>query len=251
MFKAYSYKLLRSPLLYIGILGVIGLCCTEFIYGDITYGSVVYHVQDFLDIGLYRRALAAFGALPFAANFADEWTSGVTNHCIVRKSVKKYVAANLLTCWLASVFTVSLGIALFSGIYSLFIPMNEPYDNPYTFIFGQFLHNGHGEIFLLLRILILSTSCAMYTVMGMLLSSLLPNKYVAMCAPVVVGYVIERISMQLPDCLNLWYVSLSFVSFDSDIIGFIYCAGIFTVISAVCGIIFYFLVRKRVQNEIT
>lgn len=250
MFRAYIYKLLRSPLLYMGILGVMALCCTNFLTYGFFHGNVVYHVGMFLNMGVYRKAMAVFAALPFTANFVDEWTSGVAVHCIARKGIKKYAVANVLFCAAAAMLTVFLGMTLFSGLYSLFVPFYVYDGNPYGFIFGQFLSSGHGGIYLILRILVFSASCAMWAVMGMLLSAFLPNKYAAVCSPFVASYVIERITILFPADLNLWYLSLSFVTFKSDLIGFLYCVGIFAAISAVCGIAFVYLVRKRVQNEI-
>lgn len=250
MIRAYIYKSVRSPLLYIGILGVMAMCCTTFLTYDFFYGNVVNRVKLFLYGGIYRKAVAVFAALPFTANFADEWKSGVAVNCITRKGIKKYAASNVLFCVVTTTLTAFVGMMLFSLLYSLFIPMFIYDGNPDTFLFGQFLENGHGEIYLTLRIFVFSVSCSAWAMTGMLLSSLLPNKYVAICAPFVASYVVERITMQLPDYLNLWYVSLSAFSFDSDIVGFIYCVGVFTVISAACGIIFYSFVRKRVQNEI-
>lgn len=250
MFKAYMYKLLRSSLLYVGIIGVTALCCTNFLTYNFTHGTVVSHVQNFLDIGLYRKAMTVFGALPFTANFADEWTSGMTVHCIVRKGIRKYAVMNILFCAATAMFTVFCGMMLFCVFYSFFVPVYIPNGNPYGFIFGQFLSNNQGGIYLTLRILIFSASCAMWAITGMLLSAFLTNKYVAICAPFVASYVVERITIQFPGDLNLWYLSLSFVTFKSDLIGFLYCIGIFAAISAFCGIAFVYLVRKRVQNEV-
>ncbi len=250
MLRAYIYKLLRSPLLYIGIIGVIALCCTNFLTYDFFRGDVVSHVRNFLDVGLYRKAMAVFGALPFAANFAEEWGNGITMQVVSRKGIFSYAAANLIFCGVCAIVTVFAGMMIFCGIYSLFVPVYEPNGNPYGFIFGQFLKSGHGEIFLMLRALIFSVSCAMWSISGMLISAIFPNKYVAICAPFVASYMVERITIGFPGNLNLWYLSLSFVSFKSDLLGFIYCVGIFAAISAVCGIAFVHLVRKRVRNEI-
>ncbi len=251
MIRAYMYKLLRSPLFYIGIVGIMALCCTNFSTYGFFHGDVVSHVRNFLDVGQYRKAMAVFGALPFAANFAEEWENGVMLQIVSRKGVFSYAAANVIFCAVTAMVTVFAGMMIFSGIYSLFVPFYRQNENPYGLIFGQFLKNGHGEIFLTLKILIFSVSCAMWSVMGMLLSAIFPNKFVAICAPFVASYMIERLTIQFPDYLNLWYISLSCLEFESDLVGFIYCVGIFAAISAACGIAFVHLVRKRVQNEIS
>lgn len=206
----------------------------------------------FLNIGVYRKASAVFSALPFAANFAEEWESNITVFCVARKGVKKYAAANIFFCFASAAITVFLGMTLFCVIYSFFVPLYKPDGNPYFFIFGKFLENGHGAIYLALRTAVFSVSCAVWAVMGMLLSALIPNKYAAICAPFAASYIIERISIQFPapNGDNLWYLSVSAVKSDSDLFGFLYCTGIFVLISALCGLAFYALVRKRVQNEI-
>lgn len=252
MFRAYTYKLFSSPLLYIGIAGIFILCFTEFIDNDFFGKSVTYHIDTFFTLGQYRKVLAVFGALPFAANYADEWINGVTKECVVRIGIKKYAITNLIYCYLSAILTVFLGMWLFIGVFSLFVPISEPYNNPYYFIFGQFLHNNQGELYILLKTLVFSVSCGMWAVMGMLLSVFFTNKFVAVCTPFVASYVIERITEQFPGNLNLYYVSLSFVPYDdfgSDILGFLYCTGLFTALAILSGIVFYIYFKRRVQNE--
>lgn len=248
MFRAYMYKLLHSPIILISIIGVVALCCTNFLTYDFSYGDVVSHMNVFFNIGVYRKAMTIFAAFPFAANFADEWSSGITSSCIIRRGIFRYSAANLLFCIFSSIFTVFIGIMIFSVAYSFFVPIYVPNGNPYTFIFGQYLSSGQGMIFLMLRVLVFSVSCAMWTVMGMLLSALFPNKYVAICTPFVASYIIERITIQLPEDLNLWYLSLSLVTFKNDIIGFIYCISVFLIIMVLCGLCFIYLLKRRLQN---
>ncbi len=249
--RAYLFKTLRSPLFYTAVFGVMALCSTMFLTESFFRGDVVQNVNIFLHIGVYRKALVVFSALPFAANFAEEWDSRVTVHCVSRKGVRKYAAANIFFCFVTAMLTVFLGMMLFCGIYSFFVPFYLPGGNSYSFIFGKFLSNGHGEIFLTLMILVYAVSCAMWAVMGMLLSALIPNKYVAVCSPFAACYVIERISIQLSGLKgdNLWYLSLSAVHCDSDLLGFLYCTGVFVLISVLCGITFCILVQKRVRNE--
>lgn len=256
MIRAYTYKLIRSPMLYIGIWGAFFLCFTGFFTGEFVFGNrtVLYYMHDFIDFGIYRKALIVFGALPFTVNFADEWTSGVAKECIIRSGVKKYAAANLLFCWLSSLLTVFLGMTFFMGFYSLFVPLSESYSYSYFLLFGQFLQNGHGEIFLLLKTLIFSFSCAMWATMGMLMSVFFPNKFIAICSPFVLSYVIERATTLLPADwnLDLQGISQSFVLTETfgDLGGFLYCVGVLTIISAVCGVIFYICSKRKVQNEL-
>lgn len=252
MTRAYLFKLFRSPLTYIAIIGTAALCFTHGIINrNFNCFTVQYHVDIFLHLDAYRKLLPVFGALPFTANFADEWKSGVTLGCVIRRGAKKYAAANVLFCAVTSLLTVVLGMLLYAFIYSLFIPLYEEYTDPFTYLLGRLLKGGLGWLYMIFQIFIFACSCSMWAVMGMLLSALMPNKYVAIASPFVASYIVERITIQFPPRFNLWLLSLAAMEWKSDLVGVLYTVGIFAAISAVCGILFYIVVRKRVRNEIT
>ena len=142
MIRAYIYKLLRSPHLYISIFGIAALCFSTFFECRFGYDSVSYHVEIFLGLAQYRNCLIILGALPFAANFADEWSNGIVKECIVRKGVKKYAVHSLLFCWFSTVVAVFLGMWIFMCIDSLLVPWSYVTSNPSSFIFEEYLHNG-------------------------------------------------------------------------------------------------------------
>lgn len=263
MFRAYIYKLFRSPLTYIGVIGVTALCCTNFLDHSAIYShaDVVYNAEILLDFGVFRKVAAVFGAFGFTANFADEWTSGVTIGCVIKKGVRRYAVVNLLFCWFTALLTVFLGMMIFMGALSLFIPVYLPSSNPLGLtVFDIFLQNGQAWIYLTLRILVFSSSCALWAVMGMLLSVFLPNKFAAVCAPFVISYGAEQLSYMLPTDLNVFFMSLSRVGFEGSpfprvsvetaLLGLLCCMGVFVLVSVVCGLVFYVFVRKRVQNEL-
>lgn len=251
MSKAYFYKLFRSPMLYIAILGVTAVCSTDLLNGWINKGSVIYHIDIFLGLDSYRKIVAVLGALPFAANFSEEWNNSVTNNCVVKCGIKKYAFSNVLFCHITSLLTVFIGMMIFAGLYSFFIPFYEFDPNPKVTPYGIFLDNGFPLIYMLARIFIFSASCAMWSVMGLLLSGFFPNKYIAVCSPFVASYIIERFTMQLPPFLNLYPLSLSFMDEHiNPLAAFLYSYGLFALISAICGFAFYFIVRKKVNCEI-
>lgn len=252
MTRAYLFKLFRSPLTYIAILGTAALCFTHGIINrNFYYDTVVYHVDVFLHLDAYRKLLPVFGALPFTANFADEWKSGVTINCALRRGVKKYAAANVLFCAVTSLLTVFLGMALYAIVYSFFIPLYGEYNNPAPSLLGGLLTSGRGWLYMLFQIFIFACSCSMWAVMGLLLSAVMPNKYVAIAAPFVASYIVERITLQFPNKLNLWLLSLGAINAKSDLAGLLHIVGVFAALSAVCGVLFYIIVRRRVRNEIT
>lgn len=254
MIRAYTYKLLRSPLLYISIFGSTALCFTYFLRDSFGLYSVSHDMQVFLNLAQYRNCLIIFGALPFAANFADEWNSGVVKECIVRKGVKKYALHNLLLCWFSAFIAVFLGLWLFMCIDSLFVPWSDVNLNPSYAIFEEYLRNGHGEIWLFFASVIYASSCAAWAIMGMLVSVFFPNKYVAICMPMIACYFLQRITRLSSNWINLHHISLSnfpYEYFNSHFFGFFYCVGIYVAIAVLCGAVFYFALKRKVQNEVT
>ena len=92
----------------------------------------------------------------------------------------------------------------------------------------------------------------MWSVMGLVLSAFFPNKYIAISAPFVASYVVERIAMKLPEMFNLWHISLSYpIPNQNPVAVFLYAIGLFALIITAFGIVFAAVVKRRVQNEIS
>lgn len=244
MFRAYFYKLLRMPYFYIGIAGVIAVCCLRLLPSAHKGGDVVMEMDILRSLDGYRKMFVILGALPFAANFSDEWNSTVTANCVSRKSARKYSAVNVVMCYLSSLSAVFIGMMIFIGAYSAFYPfcltgdsVSPPYDvlppllsvMAVTFVFAA--------------------SCAVWAVMGLMLTAFFPSKYIAICAPFVFSYTVERITTNFPDGFDLDSLSLSHTN-RSALPAFLCANAVFAGIAAVCGIIFTIKVERRVRNGI-
>lgn len=252
IYRAYFYKLIRNPLFYIGIIATTLLCATKWLPGKYAMrgADVQYEIGYILDIATMRKMIAILGALPFAANFADEWTSHVTVSCVSRCGANRYAVSNVVMCFASSFVTVFLGMMLYAAGLATFMPVFFEYNNPMGLLEQTLLRGGMPWVYIMYRILPFAASCAMWSVMGMMLTAFFPNKFVGICAPFVASYAIERVTMQLPSPLNLWYVSLGYLRWKNIWLQFIYSVGLFTLITAVLGFVFVIMVKRRVQNEV-
>lgn len=252
MIKGYLYKLARSPLTYIGVLGVFAVCLANLrglLINEHT--TVLKRIDLFLDLDAFRKLVVIFAAVPFTANFSDEWKTNITISCVARKGIKKYAVSNVLLCAVTAFLAVFLGMVLYMLVMSVFTEFDSPDMNTHSgFPYYEFLNNGPRWLYPVTRIFIFSVSCSMWCAVGLMLSAFIPNKYVAVCSPVVASYAIERITIQFPVQLNLHSLSLSVPLIHNSFITFIYTILIFMGISVVCGLVFYYILRKRVQNEI-
>jgi len=252
MTRAYLFKVLHSPRTYIGIIGVFAICFTNFFNKWANTGDIVGQISSFLSMDTYRKAISIFAALPFAANFADEWKSRTAEYCVIRRGVKRYAVSNMIFCTLMAYLTVFVGMMLFSAFLSIFTPVCMS-DSCADLLNGEFITNGMPIVYVMLNIHTFAASCAMWCAMGIMISVFFPNKFVAVCAPFVASYIVERITIQLPAEFNLWYLSLCVVpvKMQSNPTGaFFYTLMVFSVITVLCGVVFYIILRKRVQNEI-
>lgn len=250
MYTAYFYKLIRSPLLYIGIAGVVAVCSLRLLAGAFKGIDVLTEMDIIRSLDGYHKLLVIMGALPFAANFSDEWNSMAAVNLITRKGAVKYSAANVVLCHISAFAAVFAGMMIFACGYSVFYPLYFPNANEPTGPYGVFTLHGFPILDLAASTFVFAASCAMWAVMGLMLSAFFPSRYIAICAPFVFSYAVERITMNFPDPINLWPLSLSHTDW-SALPAFLYANAVFAVIAAVCGSVFVKKTERRVKNGFT
>lgn len=258
MYRAYIRKLVRSPLFYIGIVGVLAICFTRtFHIKNLGHAKdVLREVEYFLYFDNLQKAVVIFGALPFTTNFADEWKCGVTAQCVSRIGASKYAVSNIVVCFGSTFATVLIGMMLYSGIYSTFYPFYISDGNTFGTPYEIFIQNGTPILYLISLIFVYAASCGMWAVMGLMMSALLPNKYIAICTPFAASYAIERVTMGLPPALNLWSISISALSWNgislkNALLTIFYSTGFSCIIAGICGVFFTVTVKRRIRCEIT
>lgn len=249
LIRTYFYKVLRSPMFYLSIVAVMALCFITNRMAGAILGDVANVLNYFLSVDTMRKLIPIFSALPFAANFADEWNNRASISYITRSGVVKYGIANAVICFVSSLSVVFIAFMLYCFCWSFVLPVYKPDNNPADAFYATMLKGGAPWLFIIFRSLIFASSCALWNMMGMLLTAFFPNKYVGICAPFVASYVVERATIWLPVYFNLWYASLARIPFNNAWGITFYCLGLFTVLSAICGFAFVLLVKRRVQNE--
>lgn len=249
MFRTHFYKLLRSPSFYAAFLMVLGL--SLFSRVEQGYGNISSNISGLMMFMSYRKMYVIAAALPFTANFANEWNSGAITNCITRKSVIDYARSNVVVCYISSFVMVFAGMMGFVFIMSARMPMYN-YDDLVNLgsTYDIVAANGLPLLALTLTIFIFASSCAMCSVLGITASAFIPNKYVALCAPFVFSYLIERLSTFLPERFSYRVLAYSCIV-DDPIFVFLWSNFVFIAVSAICGVIFTIAVRRRVENELS
>lgn len=247
MLRAYFYKLFRSPFFYIAFLGTIALA----IYGmtSLNSGSVYESLRTLLGINSERKLFIVLAALTFSSNFADEWNSKTVTHYITRKKAGTYACANVVTCFFAAFISVFAGIMIIILIQTNQLPLHNPDSEfpPYWIIAEQ----GAPFVPPVLVAFTFAISCAAWSVSGLMLTAFFPSKYIAICAPLVLSYVLGRVSDKiLPDELGLDTMSNS-SSGLAPFQAFLLANSVFVFLALVFGIIFVIKVKWRIENELS
>lgn len=213
--------------------------------------DVVAQMGRFYNISIMRKIVYIFAAMVFAGNFADEWTNSVTVNCITRRGLKKYIISNAVMCFVSSAILVFTGIVLFARVYSFVLPLyKNDYGIPTEPPYGQFLDAGLPFVKIILEALVYAVSCGFWSLVGMTVSAAFPNKYVSICAPVAMNFILERITSLYPAEINLRSVALSYLHWNSAVGQFLYSIAFYVLLGVITAFIFALLVKRRVQNEI-
>lgn len=247
MFKAYFYKLLRSPLFYIGFLATLAL--SIYSINRINGKNVFTNLDVLISIEDYRKIFVLFAALPFASNFADEWNSKAVVNCITRKDTDNYAVSNVIMCFFSAFAVVFAGLMIYIFVLSARMPLYDP-DTTVPPPYGILCENGAPMFAVTLIAFVYALSCAMWAVMGLAATAFFPSKYIALCAPFVFCYIIERFSNIFPLEFQFGPLSKSWSGW-APLPAFLKSCLILLATSVVCGIIFTVKVKRRVENELS
>ncbi len=254
MIRSYIFKLLHSPYLYAAMAGILGSC---LFFANAELGGkkglngidVCTDITLLLQVNGYQRAFMVFGAIPFAANFADEWSSKTIINCVTRKGSFDYAVSNVAVCFISTLVTIFVPLIVFAaldcGTKVVYNDINPPDPTAY----GVFQAMGLPFLTILFLILTYALSGAMWAVMGMTLSAFFPSKYIAIGAPFIFCNALERLTDYNPPLLSFTALTNG-RTYIPDALGFCYTLLVFGGISAACGALFVIKVGKRVRNEL-
>ncbi len=247
MIRSYFFKLLHSPIFYLTPLAVSAVFLYSVFDEVHTFNDILTEIDYLISFEFFRKMFVLLAALPFASNFANEWNSKTVINCVTRKNVVNYALDNAVVCFLSAFAAVFLGIMLCVLIRMPFKPLFSGSDPlpPY----GVLSENGFPLLTAVLIVFVYALSCAMWSVMSLAATAFFPSKYVAICAPFVFSYIIERFTKFVPGEFQLEPLSQSWSGWE-PLPAFLKSVTVFLVISLVCAAVFAVKVKRRVENEL-
>ncbi len=141
--------------------------------------------------------------LPFAMSIAMDWDSRAVPYWVAREGAGRYTVSKLLVSALSGFLTVGLGLIIFVLANGAFFPW---YRSCSGADYEQLFEGGHIFLGWLGYILHMSLSGALIGALGMLTSIFVPNRFVAVSAPLAIHLTVLRIMpTELISPISVWY----------------------------------------------
>ncbi|MCT2536727.1 hypothetical protein NC661_14160 [Aquibacillus koreensis] len=133
--------------------------------------------------------------LPFAISFAVEWEQKSVLFWVIRTGVNRYAISKIITGAFSAFLVTAVGLSIFVLAMDAWLPI---YDHSYGVeAYQPFLTDGQITLYLLFRISHISLTSVLFAILAFWVSTMIPNKYVAMAAPVVFYFIAHRLTTTL------------------------------------------------------
>lgn len=130
--------------------------------------------------------------LPYGMSFALDMEEKASTFWVIRTGSREYAVSKYIAAIISGFLTITVGIFVFALILSLFFPLFENNNNGNSY--AVFLVNNKVGIYLLLYTIHNSLSGALFAGVAMTVSSYIPNKFTVLTIPIVVYFVLMRIT---------------------------------------------------------
>ncbi len=211
-------------------------------------GNPVCVIELMINLGMFKKIVVFFSSIPFITVFCQDYNSGYINSILSRTKKNHYISSNLMICVLSGFTSVFSGLILFYGVISVKIPP-QAYETPGVY---SNLSLGNPLLYVLVFTSIFSLYATMWTAFGLALSSIIPDKYIALGSPLILGYLLEEITCKFPSCFNLYHLSHPGIKVfgNTAVSNYFYTIIVFIFGIVVSGYIFSYFVKRRIRNEI-
>lgn len=196
LFKTLAVHM-RQMLSWPFITVSLGICATYLMSG---LGYALQASPDAISAAVF----ATFGGttyytiyiLPsfaYSMTFAREWQERASMYWIIRSGITNYAISKVFVSALAGFLSHFLGLSLFIGGICIKLPLYAETTTSSIYVTGL-MEQGHVFSGAVCYIMDVSSAAALAAALGMSISFLFPNSYVALAAPLGLMLLISRIT---------------------------------------------------------
>lgn len=272
LFNIFKVDIKRSILSYKFIFATLLSCALYFLSG---YNEFIYyapqaqnidvlHFFRFLNsVGTFEVMLVLCCVIPYTSSFCSDWNSKYICSIRIRTSTDKYSVSRVVSCAISGGLAIAMGILLFILILSFKYPlvdinggmfqsyiMELEYNTEYQSCLLPLLVNENYIAFYALSIYLIFLFGAFWSVVGLCISALIPNIFVALCSPFILYFLQGILLKNVPNQYNASYITKGDFNIGAGVVGnMIFVTFYMSVLIAIFGAIFTCIVKRRIYDE--
>lgn len=243
-----SFLCAFSPAAYLATLATMLLNVCLYMRTD-SQVSVAFLVE-YVNVGSLGLLFFVWGVLPHGTSYCADRGSGFLRQVGVRCPVRAYAAAKCCAAFLSSALTMLLAAVSYAAVLSLFRPL----DNEIILWDGGYRswRPGHPLFYFAVAFTLLALGSGLFSVVGLWISSHIPNLYAVLAAPLLLYYAQQSIVnwLNLRNWPYLFFSSIYYHTpgFASPAVNFFYSSGYLLVLAALFAVLFIRRVERRWEN---
>ncbi|WP_062107424.1 hypothetical protein [Bacillus niameyensis] len=186
---------------------------------------------------------------PFATTFASDWSNRASNFWIVRAGIGNYAISKVLASALSGFFVTALGMLIFILIMRIKLPLFT--DIPGGGAYIPLLEAEKPILYLVFYITHISLTSALFAVVALWVSAYLPNKFVAVAAPIVLYFISHRFTTgwEIPPYLRAIAIVEQTYDAGSPLRSLLLKLGIVAGLCLLLGLTTVLQIKRRVEHD--
>ena len=255
MLKADFYRAFFSMGFLMGIVSTIAI----FYFGSIGMmtgiGSAVAVFNNTYKYNNISQLLILAATFAYSASFCIDWQTKFHYSLIVRSKTTAYTLAKCLAAVVAGGLSVAIGVLLFIGCICItqpsILPQAMEIEVEFSVqAFGDLLMMRQAGLFFLSYLYIIFLQAAFFSILGLLASAYLPNKYAAYISPFILGFAMNQAAnvLHLPIWLDPVKLATASIRNTPAVTIILMATATYVSLIGICTILFTYKVKRRMSN---
>lgn len=234
--------------IYVCVAGITLICF--FVKWDSNIRGAIWGMEEITSLSNISYLMSIVAAFPTICSFCDDWLGHYTFSAVSRSGKNTYLHAKVFISYITSFFITFIGIMIYEFAEFLWINPNQG-----ATVFSNQLYYDILQIspmlFVMIRIILYSTVIALQSLVGLMISAILPNRFVAVMSPVVMFICFMEITDVFPKSFSINKIMSGGKVLEAGSAG--------NIIFSLCVILFYAVIIAsifckiaggRIKNEI-
>lgn len=221
----------------------------------------VFHFFDFLrNVGTFETMLIICCAIPYATSFYVDYNSSFIRSIKVRTGENKYIASRVIVCGVSGGLAISLGMLLFILLLAFKYPLVNIDGGAYQSVlmrasstpgaFEPLLISGNYFLYFLSNLYAIFLMGALWSSVGLLISTIIPNPFVALFSPYLLYFLQSIFIGKLPNQYNTSRIIKGMFNLGSVAYNVLYITLFTFVLILLIFILFGYFCKRRLRDEL-